>query len=169
MNRLITSLSSSSCLGLLLVCGCDSTPDAIMPAQVSLAATSVQDDSPIADAMRRADYAIQKIIDIPDDRRTFDNTVGAIDDMATRLGQDTDMVAFLAYVSPDADIRETGERAVASEGNGSPRPFSRRVTRTRTSTDSPVIVPASLAAPATLLPLFFSLLLPLGRRSVQLG
>ena len=32
-----------------------------------------------------------------------------VDDLMTRLGQDTDMVAFLAYVSPDPDVRERAD------------------------------------------------------------
>ncbi|MCZ6837336.1 MAG: hypothetical protein O7G85_16290, partial [Planctomycetota bacterium] len=102
-----------------LFTGCESSPDAgttIMEG-VNLGAMSAPDESPISEALRRADYAIQEIVEIPDGQRSFDNTIGAIDDLFARLGQDTDLVAFLAYVSPDASVRETGERAEVDVGN----------------------------------------------------
>ena len=59
--------------------------------------------------MQRADTEIDAIIAIPDDQRTFDNTVGAIDDMMARLDEASGLAIFMAYVHPDAAIREAAE------------------------------------------------------------
>ena len=58
--------------------------------------------SPVAGALAKADLAIKTIIDVPAGRRTFDNTIGAIDDMIVYLRMDTDFVQFMAHVSTDA-------------------------------------------------------------------
>jgi thimet oligopeptidase len=68
-------------------------------------------DSPAAEALKRADATVAEIVAISDDRRNFDNTIGAIDDLAGRLELDTNMMMFLAYVSTDAAERERGQRA----------------------------------------------------------
>ena len=44
-------------------------------------AQDAEGPSPVAGALAKADVAITAIIDVPADRRTFDNTIGAIDDM----------------------------------------------------------------------------------------
>lgn len=62
----------------------------------------------VKEALSRADAAVQKIIDVRDDQRTFTNTVEALDDMFARLETDTNMTMFLAYVSQDADERAAG-------------------------------------------------------------
>lgn len=67
--------------------------------------------SPVADALNKADAAIEKIVAIPDDERTFENTVGAIDAMIVRLRLDTEFLQFMAYVSPDAALRSRGSQA----------------------------------------------------------
>jgi len=104
-----------------MLAGCASTsstePASLGPERISLAASEIPPDSPVAAALQRADDAIAAIVRVPNGSRTFDNTVGAIDDLVTRLGQDTDMVAFLSYVSPDADMREAGERAEVDIAN----------------------------------------------------
>ena len=43
------------------------------------------DRSPVALALTKADRAVVRIIAIPDDKRTFANTVVAIDDLIVRL------------------------------------------------------------------------------------
>ena len=74
-------------------------------------ASDVAADSPVAEALERANAAIARIVAIPDDERTFDNTLRAIDDMYARLRLDTEMLRFMAYVSTDADQRRRGQRA----------------------------------------------------------
>ncbi len=67
--------------------------------------------SPVADALKKADSAIEKIVSVPDGKRTFDNTLGAIDEMIVHLRLDTEFLQFLAYVSPDAELRAKGSKA----------------------------------------------------------
>jgi thimet oligopeptidase len=68
-------------------------------------------DSPVADALASADQAVDRIVAVPDTGRTFENTVGALDDLVARLELDTNMTMFMAYVSTDPAEREAGERA----------------------------------------------------------
>ncbi len=74
---------------------------------------SAQDaaESPVAEALKKADAAIEKIVAIPDDKRTFENTIGAVDAMVVHLRLDTEFLQFMAYVSPDADLRKRGSQA----------------------------------------------------------
>jgi thimet oligopeptidase len=74
-------------------------------------AAQVPPDSPVADALKRADAAVAAIVAIPDDKRNFDNTLGAIDDLVVRLRQDTEYMRFMAFVSTDTAEREAGQRA----------------------------------------------------------
>jgi thimet oligopeptidase len=60
---------------------------------------------------------VDRIVAVQDRRRTFENTVGAIDDLITRLELDTNMTMFMAYVSTDAAEREAGERAEQDYSN----------------------------------------------------
>ena len=69
------------------------------------------DESPVADALKKADATVEKIVAIPDSERTFENTVGAIDAMIVNLRLDTEFLQFMAYVSPDAALRQKGSRA----------------------------------------------------------
>jgi thimet oligopeptidase len=78
---------------------------------------AVPEDSPVADALNRANRAVDAIVAVPDDRRTFDNTVGAIDDVTAQVELDTNMPMFMAYVSTDADEREAGTRAEQDVAN----------------------------------------------------
>lgn len=85
-----------------------------MLATVLTASAAAQDypkDSPVAAQLARADEAVAAIVAIPDAQRTFDNTIGAFDDLMVRLGTDTNMIAFMAHVSTDAAEREAGQRA----------------------------------------------------------
>ncbi len=65
----------------------------------------------MADALKKADAAIAKIVAVPDDERNFTNTVGAIDRLIVHLRLDTEFLQFMAYVSPDAALRERGSQA----------------------------------------------------------
>lgn len=68
--------------------------------------------SPIEAELKKAEAAAAAIVAIPDDKRTWENTVGALDDLTTRLETDTGMLRFLQYVSTDAAVRE---KSVAAE------------------------------------------------------
>ncbi|MCH2133900.1 MAG: Zn-dependent oligopeptidase [Phycisphaerales bacterium] len=68
-------------------------------------------------AMAEADLAIEAIVAVPDDRRTFENTVLAIDDMHARLDAAIGMPLFMAYVHPDATIRDVSRAAYGHYGN----------------------------------------------------
>lgn len=67
--------------------------------------------SPVAAALKKADTAVQKIVAVPNGQRTFDNTLGALDDLQVQLRLDTEFLQFMQYVSPDAELREAGQRA----------------------------------------------------------
>ena len=60
-------------------------------------------------AIARADKSVQNILAIPTEKRTFENTVGAVDDVIAQMELDTNMFLFQAYVSPDADLRESAQ------------------------------------------------------------
>lgn len=66
--------------------------------------------SPVADALARADAAVQAIVDVSA-ARTFDNTVGALDDLLVRLDTETAMIQFMAHVSTKAEERAAGMTA----------------------------------------------------------
>lgn len=68
-------------------------------------------DSPVADALKRAEAAIEQIVAVADGQRTFDNTIGAIDDLVVNLRLDTEFTQFMAHVSTDARERELGQLA----------------------------------------------------------
>jgi thimet oligopeptidase len=74
-------------------------------------AMAIDDNSPVAPALRRADTTVQRIVDVPDDQRTYENTLGAIDDLIAQLELDTNMMMFLAYVSTDEEERNAGQQA----------------------------------------------------------
>ena len=63
-------------------------------------------------AFTAADEEIAVIIAIEDDKRTFGNTVGALDDMMARLDGASNLPAFMAYVHSDAGIREAAQGAI---------------------------------------------------------
>ncbi len=60
-------------------------------------------------AFAAADDEIATIIAVPEDGRTWDNTLGALDGMMARLDESTNFAVFMAYVHPDAAIREAGQ------------------------------------------------------------
>ncbi len=84
-------------------------------AGLSMTAAAVADvpaDSPIKDALERAERAAKAIATVAPADRTYENTVLAVDDLLTRLETDTNMLRFMQYVSTDAAERE---KSVAAE------------------------------------------------------
>src|SRR5579862_470968 len=71
----------------------------------------------IKDALKRADDSIAKIIAAPDSERTFENTMGAFDDVNAHLDTDTGLFLFMANVSPDATVRAQSRAAQELVGN----------------------------------------------------
>ena len=67
--------------------------------------------SAVADALASGDAAVARIVDVPSEQRTYDNTVGAIDDIVAQLELDTNMILFMPYVSSEAEVREAGQQA----------------------------------------------------------
>ena len=59
-------------------------------------------------SLASATAAIDAIVAMPEDERTFSNSVLAIDDVQARAFMDTRMTSFLANVSTDAAVRERG-------------------------------------------------------------
>lgn len=74
-------------------------------------AADIPADSPIRSALENAEKAVQAIVAVPADQRTFENTVGAVDDLYARLEIETNFTQFLAHVSTDAAERERGQVA----------------------------------------------------------
>jgi len=62
-------------------------------------------------AVNKADDAVAAIIAVPDDKRTYDNTLGALDDMNDRLQVDVAMFTFMQFVSTDAKVRDESRAA----------------------------------------------------------
>ena len=60
-------------------------------------------------AFAGADAEIAQIVAIDDQQRTYENTIGAIDDMMARLDGASNLAVFMAYVHPDASIREAAQ------------------------------------------------------------
>ena len=94
-----TSLAS-----FLLVTALVATPQSNAVAQKDI-------PTPVAAALKKADFAVQKIIAVPNDKRNFKNTLWALDDLAVQLTIDTDFLQFMAYVSPNAELRDAGQKA----------------------------------------------------------
>ena len=88
-------------IAVLAVCGVLGVQD--LPAQIGR--------DPVAAAIKTADYAIDRIVGLDATDRTFGNTVGAIDDVIVRLRLATEFLQFMAYVSPNAELRDAGQRA----------------------------------------------------------
>jgi len=74
-------------------------------------AQDIPEGSPVAEALRRAAARVQAIVAVPDDKRSFDNTLGALDDMLAHLELDTNLLRFMQYVSTDAAERERSQKA----------------------------------------------------------
>jgi thimet oligopeptidase len=68
-------------------------------------------------AFSRADAAVAAIVVIPPERRTFENTVGAIDDLLATLEDETSLVQFMGYVHPEQAIRDAAQATEERYGN----------------------------------------------------
>lgn len=82
-------------------------------AMASLAGAGTAQEVPAAikNALKRAESQIAKIVAVPKNKRTFANTVGAIDDLSTQLDIDTSTFIFMQYVSTDAKTRDAARAA----------------------------------------------------------
>lgn len=65
----------------------------------------------VEDAIKEARASIARIAAIPNAERTFDNTVGAIDDLLARFGERTEMFVFMSNVHPDSAVRADSQAA----------------------------------------------------------
>jgi thimet oligopeptidase len=83
----------------------------LVTATTFAAAADIAADSPVFGAVQQAESEIRRIIEIPESRRTFENTLWALDDALARLEFSTSMTQFMTYVSPDAEERARGQRA----------------------------------------------------------
>jgi len=108
LNTIMTTRTSWTASSLLLIIALSLSPQ-VHGSQP--AGAQKNRPSPVAAALKKADFAVQKIIAVPDDKRNFDNTVGALDDLSVQLRLDTDFLQFMAYVSPNAELRDAGQKA----------------------------------------------------------
>lgn len=70
-------------------------------------------------AIKKAEAGIAWIIRQPDDKRTFDNTLGAMDRIQARMNRETNLTVFMQFVSPDAATRDAaraGDEAISNWG-----------------------------------------------------
>ena len=113
LDRLTSTVASTIAAGVLnFTAAASVTATALdQPAATPAAERAAATAETIEAALARADEAVAAIVAIPDAQRTFDNTIGAIDDMFTRLQMDTSMIQFMAYVHPEAAIRDAGTTA----------------------------------------------------------
>ncbi|MEM8710869.1 MAG: M3 family metallopeptidase, partial [Planctomycetota bacterium] len=82
----------------------------LLPALLALA-SGLQAESPIQAGLDAADATLESLIAVPAEERTVANTLIAIDDAMALLTESARMTAFMAEVSPDADVRSTGREA----------------------------------------------------------
>jgi thimet oligopeptidase len=71
----------------------------------------------VTDAIQKAEASVKAIVEGPADQRNFDNTVGALDDLATRLDNGTSLPIFMQYVSTDAKQRDDARDAEEAVSN----------------------------------------------------
>jgi thimet oligopeptidase len=74
-------------------------------------------ENPMAAAIAEANASIAKIIAVADTDRTFDNTIGAIDDLAAVFEDRVSMFVFMSNVHPDATVREASQAAEEQYNN----------------------------------------------------
>ena len=65
-------------------------------------------------SLDRADAEIQRIVDVPDERRTFENTLGALDDVYGRLAMELTFPQAIGLLSPHAEDRDVGNAVEAA-------------------------------------------------------
>jgi len=105
VNRIVVALFVFSC-----VCGSASLSHAAELAEArAYTARPTNPEAVVDDAFARAKETIERIIAIPEQKRTFRNTVWALDDLVAQLQLHTNMIQFMAYVSPDPEQRAIGE------------------------------------------------------------
>jgi thimet oligopeptidase len=78
---------------------------------------SIPTDSPVYEALLRAEAAVRAIVAVPKGERTFANTLGALDDLYARLQNETNLIEFMQHVSTDQAERERGQRAAEDTAN----------------------------------------------------
>ena len=83
----------------------------VLMAPASARGVDINPDSPIAEALRKAEASVQTIIALPESQRNFDNVIGGIDDIVAHLQIDTNMLQFMKHVSTNAAERERGGKA----------------------------------------------------------
>lgn len=88
---------------------------ALVVASALLQAQEVPDS--IKRALKKADSAVAAIVAVPDDKHTFENTLGALDDLSTRLDTDTSLFIFMENVSTNADERDQARAADEAVSN----------------------------------------------------
>lgn len=81
----------------------------------ALATADVPDS--VTKAIAKANDAVKAIIDVPDAQRTFDNTIGALDDLSVRLDDDTAFPVFMQNVSTDGKERQDARDAEEALSN----------------------------------------------------
>lgn len=74
-------------------------------------------DSPIAPALKQAETEITAIVAIPDEQRTFANTLGALDDTLYRLQEQVWYPQIMSYLSTDPEARERGRMVTEHQSN----------------------------------------------------
>ncbi len=74
-------------------------------------------DNPMTDAIAKANASVAKIVAIPDKDRTFDNTIGAIDDLLATFEYRVSLFIFMSNVHPDAAVREESQAAEEKYNN----------------------------------------------------
>lgn len=62
-------------------------------------------------AIKVADESVAKIIAVPQGQRTYENTLGALDDLQTRLDTETSLLIFMQNVSTEAAVRNAARAA----------------------------------------------------------
>jgi thimet oligopeptidase len=75
----------------------------------TIPATPEELTAKVEQAFANADIEIEAIIAVPTNQRTFDNTLGALDDMMARLDGASNLAVFMQYVHPDASIRDSAQ------------------------------------------------------------
>lgn len=84
---------------------------------LALSAQARQVPPTIQAALDKADAAVAKIVAVPNGQRTFDNTLGAFDDLAAQLDKDTSLFIFMQNVSTSAKERDDARAADEAESN----------------------------------------------------
>ncbi|HVW99445.1 MAG TPA: hypothetical protein VHA52_03255, partial [Candidatus Babeliaceae bacterium] len=74
--------------------------------------TVAEIESRTASAIAQVDHEIQRIVDIPQELRTFDNTARAFDHALMHYHTLSSAIHTLEMVSPDANIREAAHQAI---------------------------------------------------------